>query len=190
MKNIFEKLKKLRKSKGLTQLDMADKLGLTQPNYATFESGKNEITLSRLEKISEVFGISVLELLGGEAVSVPMVDNTELENLRKENEVLRKNVKHLEQIKDLLEDAREFYKDQYSKFQTQKDFEILPEQVAQIDYLKKEILHKLKSFTYFKSKETMKTSELLASGNTPLNEVKIFLENLLEIVNQELKKTK
>ncbi len=57
------KLKQLRNSKNLTQLDLAHKLGVTYQAISNWENGKNTPDLQTLIKISEVFQVSVDELL-------------------------------------------------------------------------------------------------------------------------------
>ena len=60
---IHEKIKFLRKSKGLTQEKMAEKLNLSIYGYAKIEQGKTDVKFSRMEQIAESFGIEILELL-------------------------------------------------------------------------------------------------------------------------------
>ncbi len=87
--NIIENIKSLRKKAGLTQNATSEKLNMAQQNYNLLENGKTEITLSRLEKLAEIFGVSVGELLGLEAVG-KAGEVAEVEALRQENEKLRK----------------------------------------------------------------------------------------------------
>jgi transcriptional regulator with XRE-family HTH domain len=60
---IHEKIKFLRKSKGWTQEEMADKLNLSVNGYAKIEQGKTDLQVSRMEQIANAFGIELLELL-------------------------------------------------------------------------------------------------------------------------------
>lgn len=57
------KIRQIREAQGIKQQSLADILGITQQNYARIETGKVSITMERLEKISEVFGMTVLEIL-------------------------------------------------------------------------------------------------------------------------------
>jgi len=59
-----ERLKKLRKDAGLTQVDMAEKLGISQPAYASWERGIKKPTQENLVKLSKIFYVSVDYLLG------------------------------------------------------------------------------------------------------------------------------
>jgi transcriptional regulator with XRE-family HTH domain len=101
--NVYETIKKLRKSKGLTQAEMADKLNLATSNYTLLENGKTELTYSKMLKLAEVFGVSVGELLGLEGVqSVPNGEQaSEIEALKKEVERLKKEAQDLREINQM-----------------------------------------------------------------------------------------
>lgn len=59
-----ENIKKLRKSRGLTQKEIAEELGITQPTYQQWESGKRSPTGETLEKLADFFNVSTDFLLG------------------------------------------------------------------------------------------------------------------------------
>ena len=63
MTSIEEKIKNLREIKNFTQEFMAEKLGITQAAYSKLESGTTKISYSKIEEISNIFGIKVEELL-------------------------------------------------------------------------------------------------------------------------------
>lgn len=54
----------LRKLNHLTQRQMAERLGISQPSYIRYENGKAEPTLANLAKIADIFDVSVDYLLG------------------------------------------------------------------------------------------------------------------------------
>ena len=56
----------LRKEKGLTQKQLADALNVTDKAVSKWERGLSFPDISMLEPISEVLGISILEILAGE----------------------------------------------------------------------------------------------------------------------------
>lgn len=58
-----EKIRQLRESRQWTQEDMAHKLSMSTQGYAKIERGDTRSNLGRLEQISEVFGIDMIELL-------------------------------------------------------------------------------------------------------------------------------
>lgn len=60
-------IKELRVKRGMTQSELALKLGMSRPSYIAIEQGKHELTLSEAEKISDIFGVSFEEMEGGES---------------------------------------------------------------------------------------------------------------------------
>ena len=59
-------LKAARKSKGLTQQQVADFIGISQNNYSYWENGKVKIDNVSLQRLSNLFDVSVDFLLGRE----------------------------------------------------------------------------------------------------------------------------
>lgn len=62
-------IKKLRESKKLTQLELAQKLCVSDKTVSKWETGKGYPDISLLEPIAQVFGVSVTELLSGNSIS-------------------------------------------------------------------------------------------------------------------------
>lgn len=73
-----ERLKKLRKDAGLTQVDVADKLGISQPAYASWERGVKRPTQDNLVKIAQVLNVTVDYLVGN---SDEEIMNNKLEDI-------------------------------------------------------------------------------------------------------------
>lgn len=59
-----ERLKTLRKEARLTQVDVAEKLGISQPAYASWERGVKKPTQENLVKLAQVLNVSVDYLVG------------------------------------------------------------------------------------------------------------------------------
>lgn len=59
---------KLRKEKGLTQAELAEKLGVTDRSVSNWENGKCMPDLSLFIPISKEFGITVNDLMSGEII--------------------------------------------------------------------------------------------------------------------------
>lgn len=59
----MENIKELRKKFNLTQEELAQKLGIPRPSISQIESGQREITSSELVNISQIFEISMEELM-------------------------------------------------------------------------------------------------------------------------------
>lgn len=59
---IGARIRTYRKALGLTQTDLADRIGVRCQQVQKYESGANRIAASRLWRIADVLGISVLRL--------------------------------------------------------------------------------------------------------------------------------
>lgn len=57
-------IKKYREASGMTQDQMAEKLGVAQQTVQYYESGRSDIKSSVLMKMADVLGVSVTQLLG------------------------------------------------------------------------------------------------------------------------------
>ncbi|MBG6061000.1 transcriptional regulator with XRE-family HTH domain [Flavobacterium sp. CG_9.1] len=68
--NVGNKLKQLRKSKSMSQEQVADYLHLSQSAYARMESGESHSWASHIDKLCEVFEITPEELVRGEKMIV------------------------------------------------------------------------------------------------------------------------
>lgn len=64
---LHNKLQEIRKREGLTQQQLADKLGVTQQTVWYYENGKREMKSSVLISMAEALGCTVAELLGVES---------------------------------------------------------------------------------------------------------------------------
>ncbi|QDK80820.1 helix-turn-helix transcriptional regulator [Spirosoma sp. KCTC 42546] len=53
-------IREARKAKGMTQQEMADKLGISKSAYSRYESGSQNITIVTLQKIGEVLGLGLI----------------------------------------------------------------------------------------------------------------------------------
>ena len=73
-----ERLKDLRKQAGLTQVDVAEKLGISQPAYASWERGVKKPTQENLVKIAQTLNVSVDYLVGNSEEKNDELDNIEL----------------------------------------------------------------------------------------------------------------
>ena len=61
-----ERLKNLRKQAHLTQVDVAEKLGISQPAYASWERGVKKPTQENLVKIAKLFNASIDTLVSND----------------------------------------------------------------------------------------------------------------------------
>ena len=65
IKDYLKFIKSLRTERGISQLTIADKLGISRSSYIAFEQGKRELSLSEANKIADIFGITLREIESG-----------------------------------------------------------------------------------------------------------------------------
>lgn len=61
-------IKKLREDKNMTQLQLAEKIGVTAKAVSKWETAKGLPDISLIEPLSQALGVSVMELMSGETV--------------------------------------------------------------------------------------------------------------------------
>lgn len=59
-----ERLKKIRKEKGLSQGKLAKKIGILQQQLCKYEAGTNTLSITVIEWICKALDVSATELLG------------------------------------------------------------------------------------------------------------------------------
>lgn len=106
-------IKAIREAKRVKQLEIATALDIDPSNYAKLEKRGNKLTLEQLEKIAGALGVSVMELITGEAQTVQNDERVkELELLvnhwkelaETRNERLQIMQRHLKGYKEILLD--------------------------------------------------------------------------------------
>ena len=58
-------IKELRVKKGISQLELANKLNISRASYIAVEQGKRDLTLSEAQKLADTFGVSLEEMESG-----------------------------------------------------------------------------------------------------------------------------
>lgn len=66
MTEFKNRLTELRKQNLLSQREMAQKLGISQPSYVRYENGTAQPNLDRLVMIADIFDVSLDYLVGRE----------------------------------------------------------------------------------------------------------------------------
>lgn len=61
--NIAQNIKQLRKEMGLTQKELAERVGVTQQCVSDWENGKIEPTISYVAKLSKIFETTIDSLV-------------------------------------------------------------------------------------------------------------------------------
>lgn len=88
-----EKLQELRKSRGLTQEELAEALFVSRTAVSKWESGRGYPSIDSLKEISKYFSVTIDELLTGEK----LISIAE-----------RENKSNIQRICDLLETLKNF----------------------------------------------------------------------------------
>ena len=92
-----EKIKKYREEKKMTQVEVAEVLGVKPATISKYEAGTLEPNIESLKKLAELFGISVDELLKEDEFDVSKINV--LEVLREQKEMkLKGNLYHQTQV--------------------------------------------------------------------------------------------
>ncbi len=92
-----ERLKKMRKKRGLTQKELAKKFNLTKSSFSSYENGNNYPQCDKLIKMADFFEVSVDYLLG----------RIEIENYNKrENKYFNLNEDTLDIVINILNDLK------------------------------------------------------------------------------------
>ena len=103
MKTLGEKLKAIRISKGWTQEDLAHDLDISLTSYSKIERNKTDINFSRLEQISKIFKMSVMEILAWGDKSQSKLDEKYIKQLKQKDKEIsqlqKKLIAALEKIK-------------------------------------------------------------------------------------------
>ncbi len=60
---IGEKIRKIRKSCGLSQMELAERVGVSFQQIQKYEKGKDRISVDRLQQIAEALGVSPILFL-------------------------------------------------------------------------------------------------------------------------------
>lgn len=64
MKKIGKKISTLRKEKNMTQMELADRMGISFQAVSNWERGNSMPDISKLPELAEIFGVTLDELLG------------------------------------------------------------------------------------------------------------------------------
>ncbi|TAH04271.1 MAG: XRE family transcriptional regulator [Sphingobacteriales bacterium] len=106
MKLLGKKIRLLRHQKGWSQEDVATQLNISIPAFSKIETGITDVNLSRLEQISKLFDLSVVEMLTHNDPEVEQKYESELELaktklLERNNEVIDLQKKVIELYEEI-----------------------------------------------------------------------------------------
>ena len=72
----FLKIRKYRKAAKVSQEDLAEKLGINRATVSKYETGAISPTIDQAQKIADILGITLAELLGMDQMGVNSQDST------------------------------------------------------------------------------------------------------------------
>jgi len=75
MASIGSNIKKIRKQKGLLQKEVASTADMQASSYSKTESGQRDVSVEALDKIAQLFRITVDEIIhhGGSKIPTPVI---------------------------------------------------------------------------------------------------------------------
>ncbi len=73
--NIGDNIKKFRELKNITREQMAADLNMSLSNYSKIERGEIDLTISRVQEISNIIGVDVSQILNFDATQIFNVSN-------------------------------------------------------------------------------------------------------------------
>ena len=62
LRDLGLRIRELRRSQGLTQEELSEKLGMLAPNYARIEQGRMNTTVETLVRIAKVLRVDIVDL--------------------------------------------------------------------------------------------------------------------------------
>jgi transcriptional regulator with XRE-family HTH domain len=81
MLDMGQQVKNLRRSRGLSQSDISDALGISRPTYVAIEAGKRDLTLGELKSLALIFDMSVVSFLDQKTTNAPAADLSKYKEL-------------------------------------------------------------------------------------------------------------
>ena len=67
---LHEQIRRLRTARGITQVELAHRLGVSKQSVSNWESNNIQPSIELLEKIADLFGFTTDHLLGGEPLQM------------------------------------------------------------------------------------------------------------------------
>ena len=93
-------IKEARLKRGLSQHDLALKLGISRPSYIAIEQGKRELTMGEFEKLSSILGVSFEEIENGESPNYEKYKQIVLSFLRLDKKIPKTKLAKLVYLAD------------------------------------------------------------------------------------------
>jgi transcriptional regulator with XRE-family HTH domain len=101
MPSIGKNIKKIREQKGLMQKEVASTAEMQASNYSKIESGQRDISVEALDKIAQLFGITIDEIIHYE-------DSKKLTPVKVEDKTVTEKIQLISQLNE--EDKNAVYR--------------------------------------------------------------------------------
>lgn len=112
MKNIGQKVRRIREEKQWTQEFIANKLEISQNTYSKIESGSIKLTIDRISELSKILDVPIEDMLSDDTKTFHLnnnhIEKFYIENLQEENKGLVQSLK--DQVKYLQEENQRLLK--------------------------------------------------------------------------------
>lgn len=118
-KKISENIKRFRELKRLTREDMSSLLNMSTSGYAKIEQGMVDININKLEKVANILGVDIKQLMDFnpveilQGVSTNKEVNSDISKINSKSS--HQDLKYLEKLVQSLERENELLRDVISK---------------------------------------------------------------------------
>ncbi len=92
MEQIGKRIATLRKEQNMTQMELADKLGISYQAVSNWERGNSMPDIAKLPELVEIFNLSLDELLGEKSALVEAAVNDNIAECMEKNELSEKEI--------------------------------------------------------------------------------------------------
>lgn len=99
MENVGMKISELRKSKNMTQMELADRMNISFQAVSNWERGNSMPDISKLPELAQIFGVTIDDILGEKSELVDSASDGKLGEYLEGNDV---NVKELSAVAPIL----------------------------------------------------------------------------------------
>lgn len=93
MKKVGRKISELRKQKNMTQLELADRMGVSFQAVSNWERGNSMPDISKLPELAEIFGTTIDNILGAKSELIKKAAEGKLEEYVESNPVSLEEIK-------------------------------------------------------------------------------------------------
>ncbi|GAB3930319.1 helix-turn-helix domain-containing protein [Larkinella terrae] len=117
--DVSNNIRSIREKKGLTQVDIANRLGTERSNYARLENRDVNLTLKQIQEIAEALEVSVYEIIGMPQTDDLRGEQTEIlqrleEKLKMTEEALKDKKRNIKLYKTFIEWTRDKFVTQFT----------------------------------------------------------------------------